>query len=91
MPFKDKSGRRYPQKTNPVGRRAFPLRKVIGGQYQEIMLADGTGSGVQRFVEVLECGHRQPPVSDIIGETNAQARRCAICAKEPQEHSDDRK
>ena len=29
--------------------------------------------------EVLECGHCQMPVHDLIGETNAVRRRCAKC------------
>jgi hypothetical protein len=31
--------------------------------------------------EVLECGHDQPPVQDLIGETNAVRRRCAKCKR----------
>lgn len=29
--------------------------------------------------EVLECGHDQMPMSDLIGETNATRRRCRKC------------
>ena len=31
--------------------------------------------------EVLECGHSQPPVCDLIGETNAVRRRCWRCKR----------
>ena len=43
-----------------------PLRKIVGYE-------DG--------LEVLECGHKQAPVHDIIGETNAVRRRCWRCGK----------
>lgn len=29
--------------------------------------------------EVLECGHVRPPVSDLVGRTNAARRRCPRC------------
>jgi hypothetical protein len=41
--------------------------------YREVRL---TESG---WREVLECGHDQPPVCDLIGETNAVRRRCRKC------------
>ena len=41
-----------------------PLRKVVGW--------DGE-------YEVLECGHKQRPVQDLAGPTNACRRRCKKC------------
>lgn len=43
-----------------------PLRKIVGHE-------DG--------FEVLECGHRQRPKTDFVGETNAQRRRCRKCRR----------
>ena len=37
--------------------------------------------GFDEGKEVLECGHRQYPVVDIIGPTNAYRRRCWQCGK----------
>lgn len=55
-------------------RNRAPLRKTVGyerhDRYPEVVL------------EVLECGHRQHPRTDMIGETNAVRRRCQKCAKE---------
>lgn len=33
------------------------------------------------IIEVLECGHEQRPVSDMIGPTTATRRRCKQCPK----------
>lgn len=44
-----------------------PLRKIVG---------------YEAGMEVLECGHRQRPVSDAFGETNANRRRCKQCGRE---------
>jgi len=41
-----------------------PLRKIVG--------RDGN-------FELLECGHKQLPVKDFMGETNAVRRRCWQC------------
>lgn len=53
------------------GRSAYPLRKITGHRrdYRGVLF------------EVLECGHEQLPVKDIIGETNAYRRRCIRCPK----------
>jgi hypothetical protein len=48
-----------------------PLRKVVGHK----PTAHGS------MWEVLECGHWQPPRSDLVGETNAQRRRCGKCKR----------
>lgn len=48
-------------------RQKSPLRKIVGHE---------------DFKEILECGHRQYPVTDIYGETNAVRRRCWQCRKE---------
>ena len=32
-------------------------------------------------IEVLECGHEQRPVSDMIGPTSAERRRCKQCPR----------
>jgi hypothetical protein len=59
--------------------------KVRGG-------SGGHGKGPLRLIvrsvqigygvfEVLECGHRQLPVRDLIGETNAKRRRCSKCKR----------
>lgn len=52
------------------GAHRGPLRRIVGGSY------DGP-----TFVEVLECGHTQLPVRDLIGETNAARRRCRKCKR----------
>lgn len=41
-----------------------PLRRIVG---------------YHRGLEMLECGHEQLEVSDIIGPTNATRRRCRKC------------
>lgn len=43
------------------------------GKWAEVRL---TESG---WREVLECGHDQAPVQDLVGETNAVRRRCSKC------------
>lgn len=53
--------------------RKGPLRKIIN-----------SGIGVNPaypdcFYELLECGHLQLPVEDLIGRTNAERRRCRKC------------
>ena len=47
---------------------AGPLRKIVRHHY-------GRGT----WHEILECGHTQLPVRDLVGETNAERRRCRKC------------
>ena len=58
------------QRRKPV--RTGPLKKVVDWYSNEYGLA----------IEKLECGHEQPTVKDIYGETNAYRRRCNNCRKE---------
>lgn len=52
-----------------MNKNKYPLRKIIDYINDE--------NGFQ--MEVLECGHKQYPVRDIYGETNAYRRRCKKC------------
>lgn len=57
--------------------RTGPLRKIVDHEYM----------GADSWREILECGHRQYPVRDLIGETNAVRRRCWQCKKEAEQKS----
>lgn len=57
-----------------VGRRAYPLRKVI-------QRAGWNIGGVIVSADYLECGHVLPVTQDIIGEYYPERRRCHKCAK----------
>jgi hypothetical protein len=61
-----------------TNRQKAPLRRIVERTVEYIQAGDVS---VPRPVEVLECGHRQRPVQDIYGETNAYRRRCLECAK----------
>lgn len=76
MPFRSRSGYRYPQKRNGKGARAFPLRRIVGVELRPLAY----DVSIKVPWEVLECGHAMRPRKDIIGETNASARRCARCS-----------
>lgn len=57
------------------GTKRGPLRKIIGA-----------GVGIDPTLplvryEVLECGHFQLPVQDLMGETRAYRRRCRKCKR----------
>jgi hypothetical protein len=55
--------------------RTGPLRKVI---------REGVGLHPEyphSFYELLECGHLQLPVEDLMGPTNAYRRRCRKCKR----------
>lgn len=54
------------------GAKKGPLRKIVGRRH---VVGD-------LWYEILECGHEQRPVRDLMGETNAVRRRCARCRKE---------
>lgn len=53
----------------------YPLRKVVGyvphPEYPAVTL------------EELECGHTQHIKQDMVGETNAERRRCGKCPRRP--------
>jgi hypothetical protein len=54
-----------------------PLRRIVG--YEDIPVREG--SSTLLTYEVLECGHKQLPKTDITGhETVAIRRRCKKCA-----------
>lgn len=55
--------------------RSGPLRKVVGF----VGMPVNQGAHL-RTHELLECGHTQPPVRDVFGETAAGRRRCRGCA-----------
>ena len=65
-----------PGRSGGKGRqRTGPLRKIVN-----------SGVGVNpeyphSFYELLECGHLQLPVEDLIGRTNAERRRCRKCKR----------
>lgn len=54
--------------------RSGPLRRIIG--YVGMPMG---GAAYLRTLELLECGHAQAAVHDMIGETNAVRRRCRGC------------
>jgi len=56
-----------------------PLRKIVGRKIEK----DWLGLKVDMPVEILECGHTQPPITDFYGETNAVRRRCRKCPDIP--------
>ncbi len=45
------------------------------GAWAEVRCSEGG------WEEVLECGHVQPPRSDLVGETSAARRRCFRCKR----------
>jgi hypothetical protein len=49
--------------------------EVEGGAWKDVRCVEGG------WEEVLECGHAQHPVHDLIGETNAVRRRCRKCKR----------
>lgn len=53
--------------------QGFHLRTVVAHELNQYGTID----------EVLECGHRQRPRSDMIGQYDAVRRRCRQCPKEP--------
>ncbi len=55
-----------------------PLRKVVGTEGKELI--PGEPSSVIVY-EVLECGHRQRPRQDFMGEYHAASRRCGKCPR----------
>jgi hypothetical protein len=63
-----------------MGAKGYPLRKIVGRRMVTLALADGTPSQYKIEHELLECGHTMRPRSDFMGETNANARRCRLCA-----------
>jgi hypothetical protein len=63
--------------------KKYHLRKIVGRKTgAELNKELGTSQYYATILyEHLECGHYQPPVSDIYGETNAYRRRCRQCPK----------
>lgn len=65
-----------PGRSGGKGRqRTGPLRKIVN-----------SGTGINpayplSVYELLECGHLQLPVQDLIGPTNAYRRRCTKCKR----------
>lgn len=57
-----------------------PLRKIVDHQWGDPM----RGEFAQLVYEVLECGHRQTPKTDFIGQINASRRRCRKCGTSTQ-------
>lgn len=61
-----------PGRTGGKGnQRTGPLRRIVDHVY--------TAEWPNLLQELLECGHTQLPVRDLIGETNAVRRRCRQC------------
>lgn len=52
-----------------TNRRSYPLRKILFREY---------------IHDYLECGHKLPIPSDIIGTYYPERRRCHKCAKEKE-------
>jgi hypothetical protein len=59
-----------------------PLRKIIRQGKRLVEKCRDSGQEIIGQLEVLECGHKAIPRSDIFGETNASRRRCRKCLKE---------
>lgn len=74
MGFRENRRKRSWRKPTP---NRNPLRKIVEHAYGDV---DGSFPNV--LFEVLECGHRQLPRSDFVGETNVERRRCRQCGKE---------
>jgi hypothetical protein len=53
---------------------------VLGQYLNEVFRSRQRGETI--LYDVLECGHIQPVVKDIYGETNAYRRRCRKCPKQ---------
>lgn len=59
-------------------KRKWPLRKVVGDAWEEIL----HGHEIRR--DLLECGHTVGQASDMIGDTYPARRRCRECAATAQ-------
>jgi len=55
--------------------KRHPLRRIVGHEREDL------APGVERVVEVLECGHRSHIKSDFRGKTHPARRRCWQCSK----------
>lgn len=53
-----------------------PLRRVVGEEWVEI------AKGIEKPIEVLECGHRQRIPIDAFGPYYSDRRRCGQCWKD---------
>ena len=59
-----------------MSKNKYPLRKIVDGATRTRRIGK---RDYEFYVEKLECGHEQSPVTDIYGETNAERRRCKAC------------
>lgn len=72
----------YDKKGNRIGKRAYPLRKIIKEN------VPGTINGLQfSRTNLLECGHHAARSSDMYGETSPERQRCRTCYKEQPKQS----
>ena len=64
------------RRSREVNRR--PLQKIVG--HEPVTVNGREVSGL--WMDVLECGHKQPEKQDFMGVTNAIRRRCRSASPE---------
>ena len=65
-----------------INKNKYPLRKVVErdviGEYNGIK---------NRWLNLLECGHKIPAVTDFYGEIHSERQRCRLCYDEENKNN----